>query len=255
MSASYHQIVCSIGGSDPTGGAGIQRDLKTVTAVGVGGTAILTALTVQGEGGVDGVWPVPVDVVRDQLVKVRDEVRPAVWKTGMLWSAEIVGALDLLQQVEGDPAPIVVDPVLSASAGGALATTSLVEALVRHLLPVTAVLTPNLPEAARLLDVPTIDPEGAEAAALALRELGPDAVVLKGGHGAGSGPVVDLVATADGVVRLEAPRVEGASLHGTGCRHASALAAHLTRGADVVSAARAAQAFVAAALSRERGEG
>jgi hydroxymethylpyrimidine/phosphomethylpyrimidine kinase len=255
MSRKHHHIVCSIGGSDPTGGAGIQRDLQTLTTQGVEGTAILTALTVQGSAGVESVWPVPVALVAAQFARVRAEVRPAVWKTGMLWSSEVVERL-----VEGglgaDGTPVVVDPVLAASAGGTLAEASLLEAMRVLLLPVATVVTPNLPEAAQLLGVPAIAPDDVAAAAERLRLLlSPAAVVLKGGHGATADTVVDVVATPEGVVQLETPRVPGPSLHGTGCRHASALAAALAWGADVVGAARAAQAFVAAALSRDGPEG
>lgn len=246
MSQVNHQFLCTIAGSDPTGGAGLQADLKTFAAHGAIGTAVVTAVTVQDQKGVHGVDPVAPADVAAQIAAVLATRRPAAIKTGMLWSAETVRAA--VQALEGFDGPLVVDPVLVATAGGALLEADALPAMREALLPAATVATPNLPEAAALLGAARIEP-GAEAeAARALLERGPAAVLLKGGHDRGE-QAVDVLATREGVERFALPWVDGAGGHGTGCTLAAALAARLARGEPLRDAAWGAKRYVHRALT------
>lgn len=236
----------TIAGSDPTGGAGLQGDLKTFAAHGVYGTAVVTALTVQGRRGVSRVEPVPADLVAEQVAVALDEVRPRGVKTGMLWDGAIIRAVaDRLEPAR--EAALVVDPVLVATAGGALLRPDALPALRDRLVPLARVVTPNLPEGARLLGVAAIAEADMDDAARDLLRLGPAAVLLKGGHGEGE-LSVDVLATAEGLHRFSLPRVRDVYAHGTGCALAASLAAHLARGLPLVEAARRAKAYVHRAL-------
>jgi hydroxymethylpyrimidine/phosphomethylpyrimidine kinase len=243
---SPHIPLCTIAGSDPTGGAGLQGDLKTFAAHGVYGTAVVTALTVQGRRGVARVEPVDPDMVEAQVVVVREEVRPAAWKTGMLWSGPVIEAV--IRGLEGrGRTPLVVDPVLVATAGGDLLRPDALPALRDRLVPLADVITPNLPEGARLLGREEIEEGEMEEAARALLHLGCPAVLLKGGHGEGA-EAMDVLATREGVWTLQLPRLVGVNAHGTGCALAAALAARLARGVPLPAAAEGAKAYVHRAL-------
>jgi len=239
--------LCTIAGSDPTGGAGLQGDLKTFAAHGVRGTAVVTALTVQGARGVSRVEPVPPDLVAEQLAVVLAEVEPLALKTGMLWDGPTIRAVAAALAPEQGRLAIVVDPVLAASAGGDLLVADALPTLVAALLPLAGVLTPNLPEAARLLGRASIPDREASEAARALLDLGCAAVLLKGGHGTGK-EAVDWLATSTGVTRLALPRLPGVDPHGTGCALSASLASFLGRGFSLVEAAEAAKAYVHRAL-------
>jgi hydroxymethylpyrimidine/phosphomethylpyrimidine kinase len=243
--------LCTIAGSDPTGGAGLQGDLKTFAAHGVRGTAVITAVTVQGMRGVARVAVLPADLVAAQLKVVFDEVRPRALKTGMLADVATLRAVAAALR-GGPPIPRVIDPVLAASAGGDLLAADALPALRELLLPLATVLTPNLPEAARLLDVERISDAESEEAARALLDLGPEAVLLKGGHGSGV-EALDVLATRDGIVRFGLPRLAGIDPHGTGCALSAALAARLGRGEPLAAAVRAAKAYVHRAIAASRG--
>ncbi|MCW2583353.1 MAG: Hydroxymethylpyrimidine/phosphomethylpyrimidine kinase, partial [Klenkia sp.] len=215
---------------DPSGGAGIQADLKTFSALGVYGTAVLTALTAQNTRGVTGVHPVPAAFVGDQLRTLLDDVTVHAVKTGMLGSAAVVH--EVVAVLGGRSAgPLVVDPVMVATSGDQLIDDDAVDAVRTALLPVTDLLTPNVPEAARLLDAaPATTVDGLGAQALALLELGPEAVLVKGGHlAARLGEGVDVLAVGgpDGptVHVSRRPLVRTANTHGTGCTLSAALAA------------------------------
>lgn len=235
--------VLSIAGSDPCGGAGIQADLKTFAALGVYGMAALTALTAQNTRGVVDVHPVPGAFVRAQLQAVFEDIRVDAVKIGMAWNAPTIAAIaDVLEQHR--PPYVVLDPVMVASSGDSLLDPEAAAALKARLVPLATVLTPNLPEARALLgrDLPVED------AARALLDLGPGAVLLKGGHGAGRESVDILVDKSGRSVRLSAPRIETQSTHGTGCTLAAALAAFLAGGEHLESAARAAKAYITGAI-------
>lgn len=243
-------IVACVAGSDPTGGAGIQGDLKTFAAHGVAGTAVITAVTAQNHTGVRSIHAIPPEMVRAQLEALFDQVVPAAMKTGMLLSAEIVAAV--VSVIASRPVPfLVVDPVFNATAGGALASDSLPRVLSMLLLPLATLVTPNLDEASLLLNKPVTADTVAIAAAELYRRLRGPAVLVKGGHGTGSASV-DALATAHGVVLLSAPRVVTADGHGTGCALSSAITARLALGDRLEDAVRSAKDYVGRALAAAR---
>jgi hydroxymethylpyrimidine/phosphomethylpyrimidine kinase len=247
MSPGNHIPLCTIAGSDPTGGAGLQGDLKTFAAHGVTGTAVVTALTVQGRRGVSRVEPVAADLVAEQLEVVREEVRPAAWKTGMLWDGAVIRAVARALSPSDRRGRLVVDPVLVATAGGDLLRPDALDALRAELLPIADVITPNLHEGARLLGRGNIEDEQMEDAARALLETGAGAVVLKGGDAEGP-EAVDVLAVGDAVTSFRRPRLD-ANAHGTGCAFAASLAARLARGQPLADAVAGAKDYVHRALA------
>ena len=242
-------IALTIAGSDPSGGAGIQADLKTFTALGVYGATIITALTAQNTQGVTGIHAVPPDFIDLQADTLAVDLKIGAVKTGMLGdraTVETVAGI-LLRR---DFGPVVVDPVMVATSGDVLLSPDAIGAVVQRLVPLAAVLTPNLYEAAHLLgDAVAGSIEAMEDQARRLRQLGAEAVLVKGGHG--SGPdAVDVLATDCGIVQLSAPRIATTNTHGTGCTLAAAIAAHLAGGSGhVEEAVRAAKAFLSEALA------
>jgi len=239
--------VLSIAGSDPSGGAGIQADLKAVSARGAYGMAVLTALTAQNTTGVSGVHLVPPGFVADQITAIRADMPIGAVKIGMIASAEIAEAV--AGALEGLKAPVVLDPGMIAKGGHPLLPLDAVARLRAALVPLADVLTPNLPEAAALLDADTASTrEEMRAQAEALRQLGPAAVMLKGGHLEGA-TSPDLLATAEGDIWLDAPRTITENTHGTGCTLSAALAAELALGQTMEAAARRAKAYVARAIA------
>jgi hydroxymethylpyrimidine/phosphomethylpyrimidine kinase len=240
--------VLSIAGSDPSGGAGIQADLKTFAARGVYGMAVVTALTAQNTRGVSGVETVSPGFVADQIEAIFEDVRVDAVKIGMIADAAIARAVaGVLSAHSG--VPIVLDPVMVAKGGSALLAPDAVEALTTRLLPVAAMLTPNLPEAAALLGEPVAsDRAGMAAQATRLRALGPTSVLVKGGHLEGEGSP-DVLATADGLEWFEAKRIPTRNTHGTGCTLSSAIAAELAKGASPLEAVRTAKAYLAEAIA------
>ncbi|EJB01387.1 phosphomethylpyrimidine kinase [Rhizobium leguminosarum bv. trifolii WSM597] len=248
--------VLTIAGSDPSGGAGIQADLKAFSARGVYGMAVLTALTAQNTQGVSGVHLVPPQFVADQINAVFADVRVDAVKIGMIANAGIAEAVAaaLDAALAAAPAdrrgiPIVIDPVMIAKGGAALLAPEAVDVLTRRLLPLATLLTPNLPEAAALLHQP-VATNRAEMAAQAegLRALGPAAVLVKGGH-LDSDDSPDVLATADGLHWFEARRVPTKNTHGTGCTLSSALAAELAKGASVPEAVAIAKDYLVGAVA------
>lgn len=238
----------TIAGSDPSGGAGIQADLKTFTVLGVYGASVLTALTAQSTRGVAGILAVPPAFVTLQIATLADDLDIRATKTGMLNDRATVFAV--AEAVRHHRlAPLVADPVMVATSGDMLLDPAAVEAVRSELVPLADVLTPNLAEAARLLDRAVAATEAEmEAQARALLELGCKTVVLKGGHGEGAEAVDILVQRGGAAVRLSLPRIATRNTHGTGCTFAAALTAYLVRGETVESATRLAKAFVHNAL-------
>jgi hydroxymethylpyrimidine/phosphomethylpyrimidine kinase len=221
-------VALTVAGSDPSGGAGIQADLKTFSALGAYGTAVLTALTAQNTRGVTGVHPVPAAFVGEQLRTLLDDVDVHATKLGMLGTAEVVREVARVL-AERRPGPVVCDPVMVATSGDRLIDEAAVAAVRTDLLPVADLVTPNVPEAAALLGVePAADVRDLPAQAVALLDLGPRAVLLKGGH-LGGAESVDVLATAEGVWLTRRPRVETTATHGTGCTLSSAIAALAAR--------------------------
>lgn len=243
----------TIAGSDSGGGAGLQADLKTFSALGVYGTSVVTAITAQNTRGVTGVEEVRPGMVRAQIDAVLGDIGADAVKIGMLFSPEIVAAV--ADGLRGTAAPVVLDPVMVAKSGDALLQAPAVAALIDRLLPRAALLTPNLPEAARLLGEPEAETvEAAAAQGRRLLRLGPGAVLMKGGHRAGT-VCTDLLVTADTTLALSAPRLDTPHTHGTGCSLSSAIAAGLARGLPLEVAVRAARGWLHAAIRAGDGLG
>ncbi len=240
--------VLSIAGSDPSGGAGIQADLKTFSALGCYGMAALTALTAQNTRGVTAVHVPPPAFLGAQLDALLSDIAVAAVKIGMLATGDM--AMVVASRLASCPStPVVLDPVLVATSGDSLGSPDVVEAMLRHLVPLAAVITPNLPEAARLADRPVAENEDdMRATAAALHGRGARAVLIKGGHFE-SGDAVDLLSDATGIEVFRAPRLPTRNTHGTGCTLSSAIAAYLARGLTLVDAVGAAKAYVTAAIA------
>ncbi len=249
--------VLIIAGSDSGGGAGIQADLKAVAACGAYGATAITAITVQNTKGVFGVFEIPPNIIADQIRVVLEDIGADVIKTGMLHKPEVIDAVLGALDSHGQGVPLVVDPVMVAK-GGARLLTEKAESIVRDtLLPRAALITPNIPEAEVLLGYSIGDRESMEAAARDLLDLGPRAVLLKGGHmeDDASRPVTDILMTADTVRRFESRRIETPHTHGTGCTLASAIAALLARGEALEQAVARARAYVLEAIRTAPGLG
>lgn len=237
--------VLTIAGSDSGGGAGIQADLKTMLAMGVHGMSVVTAVTAQNSVGVQGAWDLPVGAVRAQLDAVLGDIGVDAVKTGMLSSPQLVRAV--AQRLAGVDAPLVVDPVGVSKHGDPLLREDAVEVLKRELVPLATVVTPNLPEVEMLTGMRVVDEDGLRRGALAVLELGPRWVLVKGGHL--TGDAVDLLTDGSTDVRVRAKRLDNAHTHGTGCTLASAIASRLALGDDVPQAVRAAKRYLTAALA------
>ena len=251
MPQSGTAIALTIAGSDSSGGAGIQADLKTFSAFGVYGASAITALTAQNTRGVQGVEPVSPAFVARQIASVLDDLAVGAIKTGMLANAAIIEVVaSALAARPGGP--LVVDPVMVATSGDQLLADNAVATLIARLLPLATLVTPNLPEAARLLGLAIAATEAeAQAQLLALGRLGARAVLLKGGHGTGP-EAVDLLLSEGRVTRLASPRIASPHTHGTGCTLSAAIAALLAQGADLVSAVTRAKAYVHSAVAAGR---
>lgn len=242
-------IALTIAGSDSSGGAGIQADLKTFAALGVYGASAITALTAQNTQGVDAVLVVPPDFVARQIKVVARDLDVRAVKIGMLATGEIIEAVAEQLKALGN-VPIVLDPVMIAASGDVLLDEEAIETLRTALLPRATLITPNLPEAAKLLDGSEAKNESEmRAQAEALRGLGASAVLIKGGHADGP-EAVDILVDREGELRLAAPRVATENTHGTGCTLSSAIAAELAKGASLREAVSRAKCYVTAALQR-----
>ena len=238
---THPPIALTIAGSDSGGGAGIQADLKAFSARGVYGASVVTAITAQNTQAVTAVHPVPVDVVAAQIEAVLSDLDVAAVKVGMLFSPELVDVV--ARGLEGFEGTIVVDPVMIAKSGDALLQDEAVAALVAHMLPRADLITPNLPEAARLLGDDAVS-DDTDARLLA---LGPGAVLIKGGHGTGD-VCTDVLLGSDGPRRYTAPRIDTKNTHGTGCSYSSAIAAECAKGARMADAVEAAHGWLHGAI-------
>ncbi|MGJ8544155.1 MAG: bifunctional hydroxymethylpyrimidine kinase/phosphomethylpyrimidine kinase [Sulfitobacter sp.] len=240
-------IALTIAGSDSGGGAGVQADLKAFSANGVYGASVITAITAQNTVAVSAVHEIPSDIVAAQISAVLSDLQVGAIKLGMLFSAPIIRAV--AAQLRGFDGPVIVDPVMIAKSGDALLQGHAVAALMRDILPRADLLTPNLPEAARLLNLP----EASTPAQMAeqgqrLLDLGPRAVLMKGGHAHGA-QCTDLLVDASGVVaQLGAPRTHTRNTHGTGCTYSAAIAAQMARGLELQAAVRAAHEYLQGAI-------
>ncbi|ARK29401.1 bifunctional hydroxymethylpyrimidine kinase/phosphomethylpyrimidine kinase [Halalkalibacter krulwichiae] len=238
----------TIAGSDSGGGAGIQADLKTFQELDAFGMSVITALTAQNTLGVHGVFPQTLEAIEAQLEAVLSDIGADAVKTGMLFSPEII-SLVAQKLTEYKVSNIVVDPVMIAKGGASLLQEEAIRALIDDLLPIATVITPNLPEAAKILgieEMKTLDEM--KEAAINLHKLGPKYVVLKGGH-LMNGPAIDLLFDGETIYELRTERIETTHTHGTGCTFAAAIAAELAKGSSIKSAVETAKAFITAAIT------
>ncbi|MGC9334921.1 MAG: bifunctional hydroxymethylpyrimidine kinase/phosphomethylpyrimidine kinase [Anaerolineae bacterium] len=239
--------VLTIAGSDSGGGAGIQADLKTFAARGVYGMSAITAITAQNTIGVQGVYELPADFVGLQIDSVMEDIGADAWKTGMLSNADIIEMVaDRARYYAVER--LVVDPVMVAKSGDPLLRPEAREALIHALLPLAYVITPNHHEARVLTGLEIANVDDMRRAARAICEMGARHVVVKGGHLPASSAAVDVLFDGKAFEELEAPRVDTANTHGTGCTFASAIAAELAKGLPVRDAVRVAKAYLTAAL-------
>ncbi len=241
-------IALTIAGSDSSGGAGIQADLKTFAAFGVYGASVITALTAQNTTGVAAVHDVPAEFVTAQIDAVFSDLAVGAVKIGMLACAEIVAVVARGLDHHGAP-NIVLDPVMIATSGDRLLRADAVDALWRELIPRARLVTPNLPEAAALLhtDVAASETE-MRAQATQLLAGGAKAVLIKGGHGHGA-ESIDLLLDDSGLTRFAAPRLVTNNTHGTGCTLSSAIAAGFAKGLTLAAAVGDAKAYITAAIA------
>jgi hydroxymethylpyrimidine/phosphomethylpyrimidine kinase len=241
-------------GSDSGGGAGIQADIKTVTALGGYAATAITALTAQNTRGVFGVVPVASAFIRQQLEVVLDDIGADCVKTGMLHDSEVIEAVAGTLAAKAPKVPLVVDPVMIAKGGESLLQAAAIATLKARLLPRATVLTPNLPEAEALTGLAIADREAMRRAGEVLRAMGAEAVLVKGGHLPGR-RLVDVLVAADGVHVFEGERIETRHTHGTGCTLASAIATGLAPGLALREAVGRARAYVLEAIRTAPGIG
>ncbi|HZR73277.1 bifunctional hydroxymethylpyrimidine kinase/phosphomethylpyrimidine kinase [Bradyrhizobium sp.] len=241
-------VALSIAGSDSSGGAGIQADLKTFAALSVYGASAITALTAQNTRGVSAIHPVPPEFVTAQLDAVFADLSVGAVKTGMLGGRATVDALAAAFK-RWSPPFVVIDPVMVATSGDRLLPADAVDALRTKLIPLAAIITPNLPEAAVLLSEPVAVSDAAiESQGRRLLSLGCSHVLIKGGHAHGS-ESIDYLISANSTVPLAGPRFITQNTHGTGCSLSAAIAAGLAKGEDMETAVRNAKVFISAAIA------
>jgi hydroxymethylpyrimidine/phosphomethylpyrimidine kinase len=241
-------IALTIAGSDSSGGAGIQADLKTFAALGVYGASVITALTAQNTHGVSGIHAVPAEFVTAQIDAVFSDLDVKAVKIGMVAQLATVDAI-AAGLMRWSPKHVVLDPVLIATSGDRLLAADAVESLRTRLIPRASLITPNLPEAAALLDEPVASGEAAIARqGQRLLAMGCPAVLIKGGHAQGT-ESIDYLVSGNGTLALPAPRIATINTHGTGCSLSSAIAAGLAKGEDLETAIRNAKAWVSAAIA------
>ncbi|ASA21132.1 bifunctional hydroxymethylpyrimidine kinase/phosphomethylpyrimidine kinase [Paenibacillus donghaensis] len=239
--------VLTIAGSDSGGGAGIQADLKTFQELGVYGMSALTAITAQNTLGVQGVYPLSLEAIAQQLDSIGEDLQPDAIKTGMLFSAEIIRCVAQKVRQYGWR-KLVIDPVMVAKGGAALLLSEAVESLISELIPLAWVTTPNIPEAELLTGFTIVSLSDRENAARVIHQMGSRYVVLKGGHDTGTTEAVDLLYDGEQFSYLTSRRIDTLHTHGTGCTYSAALAAELSKGRTVQEAAATAKAFIQAAI-------
>lgn len=244
-------VVLTIAGSDPSGGAGIQADLKTFHQFGVYGEAVITLVTVQNTVSFERVECLPADLVAQQIRAVIGDIPPAAAKTGALGNREVT---EVVAELAADfRFPLVVDPVIASKRGGALVSPDAIEALKTRLLPHTFLLTPNLEEAALLSGMEVRDIAAMRTAGERLLGMGPRAVLVKGGHLSGS--ATDILLYKDGCVEFPADRIDTPHTHGTGCTFSAAITASLAKGQNLIDAIRTAKQYITEAIRTNPGRG
>ena len=244
-----YRVALSVAGSDSSGGAGIQADLKTFSSLGIYGASAITAITAQNTVGVHSQYALPPTVVYDQIIAVMEDLHPSVVKIGMLSNAEIANSVaDALERYD---VPIVLDPVVVSTSGHRLLSTEALDVVKCRLLPMATAITPNIPEMEALTMMPLVTISEKLEAARHLISLGAHAVLLKGGHEKGDVKVDILCQSANGDVAatyLSSPTIVTRNTHGTGCTLSSAVAAYIAMGHDLDSAVRGAKEYVSRAI-------
>jgi hydroxymethylpyrimidine kinase / phosphomethylpyrimidine kinase / thiamine-phosphate diphosphorylase len=243
--------VLTVAGSDSSGGAGIQADLKTITLLGSYGMSVITALTAQNTMGVRNIYPAPLDCVKEQLEAVLSDIGTDTVKTGMLFSAEIIRVV--VRALKNRPLLTVIDPVMIAKGGASLLHPTAVAALCGELLPCAYLITPNLPETEALTGLTVRKEKDMEKAAQRLKQMGARNVLIKGGHM--EGEAVDLLVEGDRLHRFPAPRFDTLHTHGTGCTYSAAIATFLAQGIPLVQAVTKAKIFITEAIRNASGLG
>lgn len=242
-------VALTIAGSDPSGGAGLQADLKTFHRFGVYGEAVVSLITVQNSRRVSRVEILSGELVTQQLEAVLEDIPPAAAKTGALGNREVIEAV----AAAGIHCPLVIDPVMISKHGAPLMAADARDALRLLLLPRAALITPNLPEAEALIGMVVATPAQMRDAARRIADLGPHSVLIKGGHLEGA--ALDILYHAGGFHEVSSPRVSTPHTHGTGCTYSAAITALLAIGLELPEAVRRAKAFIAAAISTNPGLG
>ncbi|WP_419880808.1 bifunctional hydroxymethylpyrimidine kinase/phosphomethylpyrimidine kinase [Peribacillus sp. B-H-3] len=237
----------TIAGSDSSGGAGIQADIKTFQELGAYGMSAITAVTAQNTLGVQGVYPLPPQAVSDQLDAIAVDMGLDSVKTGMLFSSEIIKTVSEKVK-EYRMKNLVVDPVMIAKGGASLLKQEAVNALKKHLIPLAKVVTPNIPEAEALTGSSITSLHEREQAAIRIFEMGAEFIVIKGGHDESGDKVIDLLYDGINYIYLESSRIDTKHTHGTGCTFSAAIAAELAKGSSVIDAVRTAKLFIQAAI-------
>jgi len=244
-------VALTIAGSDSGGGAGIQADLKTFTALDVHGTSAITCVTAQNPKGVYGIQACSAEMVRRQIQAVFEALHPAAVKTGMLYSASIIRAVAEFFR-HRPRGPLVVDPVMVSTSGAALLKPAAVKALCGELLPLARLITPNLDEAQILVARKLASVSDLRAAARELYQRFGCAALVKGGHLRGLREAVDIFYDGRTELLLSAPFIQGVSTHGTGCTYSAAIAGHLARGGSLQQAVQQAKEFITQAIAQSR---
>lgn len=240
--------VLSIAGFDGSGGAGLQADLKTFSALGCYATTVLTALSVQNTTGVKSIYEVETSCVEEQLKTLFEDISMKAIKIGMLHRQEIIESVATFLK-QSQSSNIILDPVMVAKSGDRLLKPQAIASLKQHLLPLTTILTPNLPEASELLGKPILHKKDMEEAALELVHMGPRAVVLKGGHLNGDCDDCLCIRNTDPEIYwFSSPRVSTKNTHGTGCTFSAAITAFLARGYSIIESVKNAKKYLSEAI-------
>jgi phosphomethylpyrimidine kinase len=247
-------IALSIAGSDSGGGAGIQADLKTFESLDVHGTTAITCLTAQNPKGVIGIQACRPEIVRQQIEAVFAELQPGAVKTGMLYSTEIISVVVEFFEAAGRP-PLVVDPVMISTSGARLLKSSAIEMITSRLLPLAALVTPNLDEAQLLVSHELKSIEDLRAAARFIYERFGCAALVKGGHLRNSREAADIFFDGETELLLTAPFIKGVSTHGTGCTYSAAITSFIARGESLPAAVQHAKEYITRAIAQSHKAG
>lgn len=242
----------TIAGSDSGGGAGIQADLKTFAARGVYGMSVITAITAQNTIGVQGVFELPISIVKEQIKSVMKDLKPDVIKIGMLASCQIIKTV-VSELKEYKEIPFVVDPVMVAKSGDRLLKKDAQSALIKYLFPLSFVITPNLHEVKALLGIEVREIYEMKKAAVFLKKMGPKNVIVKGGHLPERKNSIDILYDGKSFYIFDEKRIETKNTHGTGCTFSSAVAAELAKGKSLPQAVKIAKRYISEALKYSAG--